>query len=474
MANPRTLPTRLLVIFLVVMLLVGASGVVVLLWFSKSSDTRDADMRGALENLVLAERLRADIERTLASARGYLLAGDPVSLERALHAESDANRDLHDIGVRIEHDGTTYLNQLAIALDSYNQALKRLLDDKTRGDALDQISKHFELEVLPRRETLDAAIDAFITHREERLSEIVDANRRSGRATLGAGLAVVLGSVIAAGIISWRTATRLAAAYDKLEASERTAHLAVSAREQLLATVAHDLRNPLNAISIRATLIQKCKDLDKAHEQAAGIANVSTRMDSLIKSLLDAASLEAGRLKLHKTRCDVGEMMRETTTLFASLAEPKSIALESTPPPAPIEVWADRNRVLQVLSNLVGNAIKFTPEGGTVRLSAERTDGRVRFAVSDTGRGIAAEHVPRLFDRFWQAEVGGQQGNGLGLFIAKGIVDAHAGRIWVESEIGHGATFYFTLPYQDRPAPLVTQSLPNPGSHKSTLPPGAA
>jgi signal transduction histidine kinase len=434
-------------VFVLVLVLVGASAVVALLWFSTASAARDADTRAALENLVLAERLRADIERTLASARGFLLAGDHGSLERTLDADADANRERRDIAARIEKDDSKFVDQLATSLDSYEQALKRLLADKTRGADLGTISTQFERDLLPHREVLDRAIDAYIAHRELRLTSILDANRRGARTTLELALTIVLASVIAAGIVSRRTSRRLANAYERTASSERAALLAATAREQLLATVAHDLRSPLSVITIRAALIAKCTDVDKARQQATGIAAASTRMEALIRSLLDAASLEAGRMKLHKTKCDVGEIIRDTIAMFTSLAVPKSIRLESTlPEQGPLELLADKERVLQVVFNLVGNAIKFTPEGGAIQVSAEKRMQEVQVAVSDTGPGIVSEHLPHLFDRFWQAEAGARHGTGLGLYIAKGIVDAHGGRIWVDSEVGHGATFWFTLP----------------------------
>ena len=108
-----------------------------------------------------------------------------------------------------------------------------------------------------------------------------------------------------------------------------------------------------------------------------------------------------------------------------------------------------------MLSNLVGNALKFTPSGGRVTIAAEPHGTMVRFAVLDTGPGIASEHVPRIFDRFWKNETLGTRGTGLGLFIAKGIVEAHGGRIWVESRIGQGATFYFTLPIAEPAASQI-------------------
>jgi signal transduction histidine kinase len=134
--------------------------------------------------------------------------------------------------------------------------------------------------------------------------------------------------------------------------------------------------------------------------------------------------------------CTIEDLLRETTEMFATLATSKQVRLEQTVKTPGLAVEADHERVLQVFSNLVGNALKFTPQGGCVTIAADR---KARWSVSlclDTGPGIAPEHLPRIFDRFWKKDTSGTKGDGLGLFIAKGIVDAHGGRIWVESRIG--------------------------------------
>jgi signal transduction histidine kinase len=128
------------------------------------------------------------------------------------------------------------------------------------------------------------------------------------------------------------------------------------------------------------------------------------------------------------------------------IAAAKSIAVDCRVADDAGRIDVDRERLVQVLSNLVGNAIKFTPVGGRITVAADRAGDRVRFAISDTGPGIAPEEIPHLFDRYWQSAKNARLGAGLGLFIVKGIIDAHGGSIWVESQPGHGTTFYFTIP----------------------------
>jgi signal transduction histidine kinase len=168
-------------------------------------------------------------------------------------------------------------------------------------------------------------------------------------------------------------------------------------------------------------------------------------MEGLIRSMLDVTTIESGHFTVRPQTCEVEDLLKETTEMLAGIAAPKQVILECVPTTV-VNVRADKERVLQVLGNLVGNAIKFAPKGGRVEVAAARIDNEVRFSVTDNGPGIDREHLAHVFDRFWKHEAGGKKGTGLGLFIAKGIVEAHGGRIWVDSEPGHGATFRFTLP----------------------------
>ncbi len=224
---------------------------------------------------------------------------------------------------------------------------------------------------------------------------------------------------------------------------------ALQARDEVLRIVSHDLRNPLSAIVMSAELLLD-SETPFAPEQQARQAQIirrsAERMNRLIQDLLDVARLEAGRLYLVREYQQPLHLVRESVELNAALAAANSLALrtdgaEATPP-----VLADRDRILQVLSNLIGNAIKFTPRGGHITVQAEPAEDQVRFSVIDTGPGIPPEHLSQLFRPFWQARRGGRGGAGLGLTIARGIVEAHGGRIWIESEVGKGTTACFALP----------------------------
>ena len=183
-----------------------------------------------------------------------------------------------------------------------------------------------------------------------------------------------------------------------------------------------------------------------AGEALEGVVRSAQAMDRMIQDLLDVARIEAGQLRIEPEPCAPADLVGEAMGFLMRIAEERTIRLVRAVEPCP-RVRADRDRVLQVFSNLVGNALKFTPPGGMVTVGAAPEEGAVRFWVGDTGPGIAAEEVERLWDPFWQGESPVRRsGAGLGLAITRGIVEAHGGRAWVESEVGVGTTFHFTLP----------------------------
>ena len=220
---------------------------------------------------------------------------------------------------------------------------------------------------------------------------------------------------------------------------------AVRSRDDLLATVSHDLRSPLGAITLAVDVLQAgSNDISK---QVAMIERAAHRMSQLISDLLDMASIESGHLSIEPAVVTVDELFDEAAELLQPSAVAKHIALQFDHANANVRTNCDRSRILQVLSNIVGNSVKFTPSGGTICVSVRaHDDAMVTIAVSDTGPGIDAALLPYVFDRFWQAKNTAKAGTGLGLAICKGIVQQHHGSIWVESQVGRGSTFCFSLP----------------------------
>jgi signal transduction histidine kinase len=250
--------------------------------------------------------------------------------------------------------------------------------------------------------------------------------------------------------IANEVARRVALAVDRailFRAAEQSARL----REELVAVVSHDLKNPVATIEMAVSfLLEEIVPNDAAHEsereQLHAIHRTAQRMYRLIHDLLDVAAIEAGQLKVTPSPLAVDVLVADALELLGPLAAAKRIAIVTAASAALPPVSADRDRVLQVFSNLGGNALKFTPNDGQVELHALLRDSMVEFGVRDTGPGIGSDELPHVFDRFWQAQRSGRGGVGLGLAIAKGIVEAHGGEIRAESEPGRGSRFVFTLP----------------------------
>jgi signal transduction histidine kinase len=210
------------------------------------------------------------------------------------------------------------------------------------------------------------------------------------------------------------------------------------------------LKNPLGTILIATGVLAKKaarEDEQRGQPQAVGrIVRAAERMLRLIEDLLDFANIEAGRLAIRRQPQDPGSLIQEAVASFETVAQERRLEVTTEVQPRLPMASCDRDRILQVLSNLVGNATKASPEGGHITLEVEPRGRDLLFTVSDDGPGISREDMQHLFERYWRSGEAQYKGTGLGLAIAKGIVVAHGGRIWAESELGHGARFFFTVP----------------------------
>ena len=228
---------------------------------------------------------------------------------------------------------------------------------------------------------------------------------------------------------------------------------AVRARDDLLGLVSHDLRNPVNAVKMLAGAILRMQHSGEVMPQAvaehAGVMLMaSMQMDKLIQDLLDVTQLESGRMRLVAQPTNAEAAIRTAVSTLAPLAAGNAVQLTVDVEPGLPEFEADPDRLVQLLSNLIGNAVKFSPPGAAVGIRAHRVGGDLRVTVSDHGIGISAEDLPRVFDRYWQSRRTNRSGAGLGLAIARGIVRAHGGEIRIESKVGRGTTVHVSLPLE--------------------------
>jgi signal transduction histidine kinase len=233
----------------------------------------------------------------------------------------------------------------------------------------------------------------------------------------------------------------------RLREAKIEADKASRAREEVLAIVSHDMRNPLATIQLATTIIERDTASQAAVPPVAlhSLKHSTDRLNRLIEDLLDFEKIRLGRTEIYPAPQPVTQLLNEVLEMMRPLAESKSQKIDTDFQGAG-SVFCDRQRILQVFSNLVGNAIKFTDTGAQIVIGCRPAEMDLLFYVKDHGPGIPDEQLRRVFDRYWQDRRTSRQGTGLGLSIAKGFVEAHGGRIWVESKLGEGSTFSFTLP----------------------------
>lgn len=308
------------------------------------------------------------------------------------------------------------------------------------------------LPVVPPEVLETAAVDA--GHLEQLrllgLRSVIVVPLRSRERNLGALILATYGSGRCYGprdlALAEELARRAALALDNARLFERSEQ-ASRMRDEVLRIVAHDLRAPLNVIQLSAGRLEKTLPPGDGTRRHLDMLQRSVhRANRLIQDLLDVARLEGGVLSVEREPLSVTSLVQEVVEQHRALAEAKSLQLVSHVPEDLPCVLADRERVPQILANLLGNAFKFTPEGGCIAVRVQPEAGQVRFLVHDTGPGIPAEDLPHIFERFWQAGPKRKEGAGLGLTIVKGLVTAHGGQVGVETTPGMGSTFFFTLP----------------------------
>lgn len=356
-------------------------------------------------------------------------------------------RDETDSSLRGEREKTD--EELARRHEALEGAADASVDD-ARANADDQV------------QAARAAADDTGTLRAPKRADVVAERRREDRALAKERAAVdsrlTLERIAHHRVIAQLLEDEREATDANLDVERDASDQAIDARDDFLGMVSHDVRTLLASLALNATLIH-----DEAVEHADGptiarravsMQRVVTRMTNLIGDLIDVVSIEAGHLRVTREPLDASRLLTETKETFLAPATARGIALEVKTSEDALVATCDHERILQVLGNLVANAIKFTEGGGRIDVEASARDDEVVFSVRDTGAGIPTDDLPHIFDRFRQAGPRNGQGLGLGLYIARCIVDAHGGRIWATSEPSKGSTLSFTLPrVSSRPGP---------------------
>lgn len=442
----RRFETRVKAGYVIVTLLLATGMAVFVHRLATMADAQVASLRLAENEIPLIERMRWHTELIVSSGRGYFLTGNPALLDKVRESTAQFDASLHALLSAHEPglDSQPLADEVRDAVREFLRVQSALLAGPPSADL--RLEERFEAELLPLRRHLDQALAKLIEHKQVALERTYQ-QARAARHRMARWLYLMLGVLVLIDLwVAWGFARLLARAYHHERESLAAARRALDARDEIMGIVAHDLRNPLSAITMKAALLRRRADNEKTREQARSIEDITLRMEHLIRSMLDVSTIEAGTFSVAPTPCEVDDLLCETAAMLTPIAAAREVRFEQRALRPGLRVLADRDRVIQVLSNIIGNALKFTPAGGEVTVTVEPRPAEALFSVRDTGPGIPREHLERIFDRFWKDETPGKKGTGLGLFIARGIVNAHGGRIWVVSEPGSGACFHFTLP----------------------------
>jgi signal transduction histidine kinase len=395
------------------------------------------------QDLLDVEKLRTVAQRKVAIARGYLLAHDGLFVEDARMTDIELRQIFDHIQKRATTDqDRLLLGKLRSAEHAHDLSMQKAFRlARIKGKNSQRLSQFFNDEVMPKFDDWERTMASYAKAKERQLEVARQQARDAAARAMHLILVIAVGALLLAitlGFVLTKTLTRL---YDEVR-------IAVRAREDVLAIVSHDLKNPLSAVMLSAAMIIKTPDMpeDLRNRMARTIHTSAQQMRQLIEDLLDFVKVEFGRMKVTKKLEDPHTLTNDILSVFQPLARDKNIELHKSVDKSVTSIECDRGRIIQIISNLLGNAIKFTPASGWVSLNVTTVGDETLFWVRDTGPGIPPEQLSRVFDRYWQAEKSSRQGVGLGLAIAKGLVEAHGGRIWAESQPGEGSTFYFTLP----------------------------
>jgi signal transduction histidine kinase len=447
MRSSNDIARRAAVGFAMVAAITAAAIVASSLMTLQASSQRERILTRYADDVANAARLKAAAERLVAAGRGYLLTSTPEQGARlqASRGELDAALDAldRDDATATERDLQGFVRHTA---KRYEDQLDALIKTTPASEGRQSLAQVLTDRLMPLREDLDGSVEELVAHKRHLQEEA--RHRAMGLAHRAVWTTVWLG--VASMSLSMGLALlftrRLAAVYRLERESSRRARTALAAKEDLLNIVAHDLRSPLSSIVLRAGMMANTYDDDRIKRPAEAIRGTCERMADLIESLVQAANIEAGNLSISPRPILVADVVAAVIETFGPAAKEASVALEPRVEPRDVEVLADRGRLLQVLSNLVGNALKFTPSGGVVGISATASEKSVAFEVKDTGQGIATTDLPHVFERYWKRDTESSRGAGLGLYIAQGLVEAHGGHITVESPPGEGSSFRFDLP----------------------------
>lgn len=402
------------------------------------------------EELILAQKLHYEISMQFAAMPIYVLSGDESVLSSFNRNREDFARVLTTLKRKPNDQAERkLLDEIYLAEKGMHASAVKGITMSRAGASAQEVNEYFSsLKPLKDSRDLPALLQILV---DTKMREFQDAKIED--AILSKRVLIFLGAaslicIIFAGVI---TSLIIKNIKHKERSEEKEAYIS-NARKEIVDTVSHDLKNPLSSIKLGLQYVErklsrnnKCTDVDVDKGMTIIFRSVD-KMEKMVSDLLDHTKLEAGKLLLEPTECELARFTKEVIEQFRPIAHSRHIRLTSELIEDGKIIHCDQGRVEQVLSNIIGNALKFTPEGGEIHVGMSFKDDEVIISIRDSGHGMSKDQLEHVFDRYWQVQKTSKQGTGLGLAIAKIVVETHHGKIWAESELGKGSTFHFSLP----------------------------
>jgi signal transduction histidine kinase len=414
------------------------------------------------QDVISAERLSSLIHEEFGLVQGFVLRGQPTAVKQleTVHRDFQITASSLLLNTDVDED-PAILNEIRQLENESYALVKEAIAMKESGVSIEDINAYFEKNNFTRGARVIELVSKNVETQNRQLHEARSyADRVAKRLVLGLILACAFSLLATAAIVVllWQM-VRNKAREDRQIGERLKLELDLSnARKEAIEVVAHDLKNPLSALKMSHELLhdELATSIASNPDVAIGfqIAERSIQsMQRLIEDQLDHTKIEAGQLSLDKKIVNIADLIRDLELRFKPLMEDKGLSFSSKIDRG-LFAEVDSARIDQLISNLLGNALKFTPEGGLVELIAKRRGSRLSIAVKDNGPGIAPDALKHIFERYWQVKETAKKGTGLGLSIAKGIAEAHGGKLICTSEPGHGAEFELTLQAADIAQPL--------------------
>ena len=400
--------------------------------------------------LILAQKLHYEISMQFAAMPIYVLSGDESVLTSFEKNKKDFARILATLKSKDNDKGAQkLLDEISIAEKAMHESGVKAIGMIRSGASPRAVNDYFrKLRPLEERKNLPSLLQTLVdTKMREFESAKKEDTRLSKRVLIFLSLASIF-CIIFAGVIS---SLIIKIIKNKKRSEEKEAYIS-NARKEIIDTVSHDLKNPLSSIKLGLQYLEKkisrndkYTDIDVTKGLTIIFRSVD-KMEKMISDLLDHTKLEAGKIVLDPTECNLATFTNEIIEQFKPIALSRKIRLTSNLIEDGTTVYCDQVRIEQVLSNIIGNALKFTPEGGEIHVLMSFKKDDVIISIHDSGYGMSKDQLNHIFDRYWQVQETSKQGTGLGLAIAKILIETHHGRIWAESEPGKGSSFHFSLP----------------------------